>query len=58
MQGITRASQVTAPEEKLAALQAVTDHYSTNGERVPADKAGNEDVRKIEILAMTGKRSL
>jgi len=52
------ASQVTAPEEKLAALQAVTDHYSTNGERVPADKAGNVDVWKIEILAMTGKRSL
>jgi nitroimidazol reductase NimA-like FMN-containing flavoprotein (pyridoxamine 5'-phosphate oxidase superfamily) len=51
------ASKVTEPDEKLAALQAVTDHYSASGERVPADKVGNVDVWKIEILEMTGKGS-
>lgn len=51
------ASKVTEPDEKLAALQAVTDHYSASGERVPADKVGNVEVWKIEILKMTGKGS-
>lgn len=51
------ASKVTEPDEKLAALQAVTDHYSASGERVPADKVGNVDIWKIEILEMTGKGS-
>jgi nitroimidazol reductase NimA-like FMN-containing flavoprotein (pyridoxamine 5'-phosphate oxidase superfamily) len=51
------ANHVTASEDKLAALQVITDHYAANGERVPADKAGNVDVWKVEILEMTGKRT-
>ena len=51
------AARITDPAEKLAALQVITDQYSTNGERVPADKAEKVEVWKIGILEMTGKRA-
>jgi uncharacterized protein len=51
------AAQITDPAEKLEALQVITDKYSTNGERVPADKVEKVDVWKIVILEMTGKRA-
>lgn len=51
------AVQIKDPAEKLAALQVITEQYSTNGELVPADKAGKVEVWKIGILEMTGKRA-
>ncbi len=51
------AVRITDLAEKLAALQVITDQYSTNGERVPADKIEKVDVWKIGILEMTGKRA-
>jgi len=51
------AERIKEPAEKLAALQVITDHYSTNGERVPADKIEKVEVWKIGILEMTGKRA-
>jgi nitroimidazol reductase NimA-like FMN-containing flavoprotein (pyridoxamine 5'-phosphate oxidase superfamily) len=51
------AARITDPAEKLAALQVITDQYSTSGERVPADKVGKVEVWKIGILEMTGKRA-
>ena len=52
-----KAARITDPTEKLAALQVITNQYSTNGERVPADKIEKVDVWKIGILEMTGKRA-
>lgn len=51
------AGPITDPAEKLAALQIITDQYSANGERVPADKIEKVEVWKIGILEMAGKRA-
>ena len=52
------AERITDPAEKLAALQVITNQYSTNGEHVPADKVEKVEVWKIGILKMTGKQAL
>lgn len=52
------ASRIADPEAKLAALQLITDSYARDAPQVPENKLGGVDVWKIEILEMTGKRSL
>lgn len=47
---------ITNPQDKLAALQCITDHYAGQTASVPPDKIGGVDVWKIQILEMTGKR--
>lgn len=51
------ASRITDPDQKLAALQIITDHYAANAPQVPADRASGVDVWQIRPLAMTGKQA-
>jgi len=52
-----KAVRITDLSEKLAALQVITNQFSTNDERVPADKVEKVEVWKIVILKITGKRA-
>jgi nitroimidazol reductase NimA-like FMN-containing flavoprotein (pyridoxamine 5'-phosphate oxidase superfamily) len=51
------ACPITNPQDKLAALQCITDHYAGQTASVPPDKTGGVDVWRIQILEMTGKRA-
>ena len=52
------ASRVAEPTAKLAALQLITDSYARNAPQVPEKDLAGVDVWRIEVLEMTGKRSL
>lgn len=53
-----RAARVADPAAKLAALQLITDSYAADAPRVPEKGLEGVDVWRIEVLEMTGKKSL
>lgn len=52
------ASRVLDLADKHAALQIITGNYVPNAPRVPENGLANVDVWRIEVLEMTGKKSL